>query len=210
MATNTVKTMPIDEKVRIIESKIATLTDFGPAFVHQHLGPEFESELRYRLSLGCEPVPADMPAAGRYEIAYGNWIWLSLVCYGFIREKMGERGLELYEEAETRALIDQNQNKTITALTLFRFIDRPRAFRMAARTLVYQLQWLTPLHAVELLDQRAIIHIPTCKILAYPGSHDLCQLGCQQVIVQWFARQYQLKLSFARRGNGCTCTATPL
>ncbi len=81
---------------------------------------------------------------------------------------------------------------------------------MIAKKMSYQFQWITPFTIFEISKNRALIDIPSCKILDYPGTDDICLIGCQGAYPMWVAEQFKTNMVFKRQRNSCTCTLTPL
>ncbi len=54
------------------------------------------------------------------------------------------------------------------------------------------------------------MNVPSCKILDYPDTEDVCPVGCQREWPQWLAEQLRVKMETDRRGNNCTITLSPL
>lgn len=206
----TVKTMPVREKLDHVLENSDIYEAFLPEFLARHVDDQAMIELRKRWNEGVRPVLPAMPVEDQYELAYANWIWKAQTNTNFIREKLGEEGLRLYEEAEVQALKRQSNSPALWMLALVRLFSRGAAFKMIAENLAYQLQWLTPFSVVELNDQKFIAQITRCKILEYPGSEDICQIGCQKIYPHWLREQLKVDMSFRRKDHSCTCLVTPL
>ena len=82
------------------------------------------------------------------------------------------------------------------------------AFNMVADQLSYQLQWITPYTVKKREEGRVVFDIPRCKVLDYPGTQDICQVGCQRVTAAWVAELFKVRLEFVVDGHACTSTAT--
>jgi hypothetical protein len=206
----TVKTIPVKEKLDHVLENSDIYESFLPNLIVQHLGSQAVQELRQSWSEGLRPIPPGTPVDDQYEIAYANWIWLAQTNLHFIREKMGEEGLRLFEDAEVEALKRQNSSPSLWMLALIRAVAPGTAFRMTARNFAYQLQWLTPFTVVDLSKRQFVASITRCKILGYPGSEEVCQIGCQQVYPHWVREQFKVQMSYKRKDHSCTCLVTPL
>jgi hypothetical protein len=206
----TVKNMPVSEKLDHVLENSDLYEAFLPEFLARHVDDQAMIELRKRWNEGVRPVLPGTPVEDQYELAYANWIWKAQTNINYIREKLGEEGLCLFEEAEVQALKRLNNSPALWMLALVRLISRAAAFKMTAENLAYQLQWLTPLNVVELSDEKFIAQITRCKILGYPGCEDVCQIGCQKTYPHWLREQFKVDISFKRMDHSCTCLVTPL
>ena len=191
-----VKEMPYSEKYANVLDNMKLYDTFIPSFVQKHLGDQAVVELQRIWREGVKPIPEDASFEEKYEIAYGNWIWMAKSNLSFIRRQMGEDGIEQFKRAEVEALKRKNAS--------------PALFIMTAKQMTYQLQWITPFSVSELTRHRAVCNIPRCKILDFPDTEDLCVIGCQSIYPMWIAEQFMVRMTFERQGNSCTCTLTPL
>jgi len=203
-----IKEMPYNEKYAIMLDNINDT--FTPSFVQKYLDNQAVLELQRIWKEGIKPIPEDTSFEEKYEIAYGNWIWMAKNSYTFIREKLGEDGIEKFKRAEADALKRKNASPALLLLKLIRAISPSTAFKMIANKFSYQLQWITPFSLSEMTQNRVVYDIPRCKILDYPDSEDLCIIGCQCSFPMWVAEQFRVKMAFERQGNSCIATLTPL
>jgi hypothetical protein len=203
------KEMPYSEKYNIIVDNMNNT--FVPSFVQKHLGNQPVVVLRRIWGEGIKPVPEGASLEEKYEIAYGNWVWMAKSSVAFIREQLGEEGIEQFKRAEVEALKRKSASPALFLLRLVRALSPNTAFKMIANKFTYQLQWMTPFSVSEITRHKVVYDIPRCKILDYPGSEDLCVIGCQSTYPTWVAEQFKVKMEFERRGNNsCTCTLAPL
>jgi len=205
-----VKEMPFNEKFTIVQDNIEFSNILLEEFINKHLGKDAVSELHKRIQPGITHIPKDASIEEKYEIAYSNWINASKNNFQFIRERMGDKGLKKFEQADVAALKASNASLALSMLNMIKRIAPIYGFRMTAKELTYQLQWITPFSISEITGERVIIDIPRCKILDYPDTDDLCNIGCQSIYSQWIAEQLKVKMEYAIQGNSCTCLATPL
>ena len=203
-----IKKMPYSEKYTIMLDNINDT--FVPSFVQKHLGDKPVVELQRIWREGVKPIPEDASFEEKYEITYGNWIWMAKSNLNFIRKQLGEDGIEQFKRAEVEALKRKNASPALFLLTLIRALSPGSAFKMTANQMAYQLQWITPFSVSELTRHRVVYNIPRCKILDFPDSEDLCVIGCQSIYPMWVAEQFMVRMTFERQGNSCTCTVTPL
>jgi hypothetical protein len=203
-----IKEMPYNEKYTIMLDNINDT--FVPSFVQKYLGDPAVVELQRIWEEGIKPIPEDTSFEEKYEIAYGNWIWMAKSNLTFIREQLGEDGIEKFKRAEVDALKRKNASPALLLLKLIRAISPGTAFKMIANKFSYQLQWITPFSLSEMTRNSVVYDIPRCKILDYPDNEDLCIIGCQSIYPMWVAEQFRVKMSFDRQGNSCIATLTPL
>jgi hypothetical protein len=123
---------------------------------------------------------------------------------------MGDEGLEKFEQADVAALKANNASLALAVLGMIKRIAPGYGFSMTAKELAYQLQWITPFSVAEMNRERALFDIPRCKILDYPDTDDLCNIGCQSIYPTWIAEQLKVKMDFDPQGKSCTCLATPI
>lgn len=205
-----VKEMPPREKFELVTQNLAMVRRAARAFVQDQLGPAAVQEMENRWQEGTVAPPPGASWAEQYEAAFATLMHTGQTAYGFVREKLGEDGVEQFGQAEANALIEENASPALWMLALVRAFMPGRAFKMTAEQFAYKFQWLTPFTVAELSKQRAVYDIPACKILDYPGTDDLCQVACQRVYPRWISDQFKVKAVFAPHGNACTLTATPL
>ncbi|MFC1918360.1 hypothetical protein ACFLWW_00060 [Chloroflexota bacterium] len=201
--------MSDDEKYKYLLNNISLDYKYIPSFVQEHLGNQAAAELRSIWEKRFRQTPENISVGEKYEITYGNWIWIAKNTYSFIREQMGEEGIKQYERAEIEELKQKISGVPMFILKLVRAVSPGSAFTMIARQLSYQLQWLTPLSISELTRQKLVVQIPQCKILDFPDSDDLCLIGCQRTYSIWLAEQFRMVMQTERQGSGCTKIITP-
>jgi hypothetical protein len=210
MANIVVQEMPFEEKYENVNDAIDLFRSFVPPFVKRHLGPQAERELRRRWRENTEVVAIDAPADQQYERSYANWVAMARVNFELIRERLGEEGIDKFVEAEAAELKRHNADMNVSLLDLIRIFSRPTAFKMMADKFAYQTLWITPYATTKLTKQIMVFEIPSCKVLDYPETDDVCKIFCQRVYPRWLADQYKADVRFDRRGNSCTCTVRPL
>jgi hypothetical protein len=203
-----IKEMPYEEKYSIVMDNIKDT--FALDFVTNNIGKDAAVKLKIIWSKGIKPIKENASPKEKYEAAYGNWIRKSKSTLQFIRKRLGEEGLERFKMAEAKALIRKNSGPAMILLNVVRAISPDSAFKMIAEKMSYQFQWITPFTVSEINKHRAIIDIPSCKILDYPDTDDICRVGCQGAYPMWVAKQFKTNMVFERQGNSCTCTLTQL
>ena len=205
-----VKEMPYSEKYAKVTDNIKFDESFILPFVKKQLGDQAVSELKGIWQKGFKLIPEGASFEEKYEVAYGNWIWLAKNIYPFVRKEMGEDGLKEFEHAEVEALIKKNASPALLPLKFIRLFSPGTAFAMTCKQMGYQFQWITPFSVPELTRHRAVIDIPRCKILDFPDTDDLCIIGCQSTYPKWVAEQFKVSMKWNRQGNSCTGILAPL
>jgi hypothetical protein len=205
-----IKEMPYSEKYAKVVDNMKFDESFIIPFVQKHLGDRAVSELKGVWQKGFKPIPERASFEEKYEVAYGNWIWLAKNIYPFVRKQMGEDGLKKFERAEVEALRKKNASPALLLLKLIKLFSPSTAFAMTSKQMGYQLQWLTPFTMPELTQNKAVLDIPHCKILDFPDTDDICLVGCQSTYPMWVAEQFKVDMKFNRQGNSCTGILAPL
>lgn len=204
-----VKEMPYSEKCNMVQDSIKLMHTFIPSFLKKNLGDQVVVEHQELWREGIRPILEDASIEEKYEIAYGNFIWMAKSNLSFIRKHMGEDGITQFKHAEVEALKRKNAGPALFFLSLIRAISPDSAFSMINKKFSYQLQWITSFSVSELTRDRAVFNIPRCKILDFQDTDDVCLVGCQSIYPMWVAEQFKVRMEFARQGNSCTCTVTP-
>jgi hypothetical protein len=205
-----IKEMTYNEKYAKVMDNIKFDESFILPFVNKHLGDKALDELKGIWQKGFKPVPEGASWKEKYEVAYGNWIWLAKNIYPFLRNRMGEDGLQKFEHAEVEALIKKNDSPALFFLKFIRLFSPGTAFSMTCKQMGHQFQWITPFSVPVLSQHEAVFDIPRCKILDFPDTDDMCLLGCQSTYPMWMAKQLKVSMKWNRQGNSCTGTLTPL
>jgi len=205
-----IKQMPYGEKYAKVIDNMKFDETFILPFVQKHLGDQAVSELKGIWQKGFKPIPEGASFEEKYEVAYGNWIWLAKNIYPFIRERMGEDGLKEFERAEIEGLIKKNASPALYMLKIIGAISPSTAFAMTCKQMGYQFQWLTPFSMSELTRDKAVLDVPRCKILDFHDTDDICLVGCQSTYPMWVAEQFKISMKWNRQGNSCTGILAPL
>lgn len=205
-----VKVMPYSEKYAKTLDTIKVFETFVPPFIQKNLGDAAVAELQSIWKEGVKPIPEGAPDEEKYEMAYGNFIWIAKNDLSFVRGHMGKEGIEQFERAEVEALKKENTSPALFLLKLIRAVSPGTAFTMTAKQMSYQFQWITPYSVSELSRQRVIYDMPRCKILDYADTEELCATGCQKIYATWFSEQFRARMETSRQGNSCIMTVTPL
>ncbi|MFH0812164.1 MAG: hypothetical protein V2A69_04930 [Pseudomonadota bacterium] len=90
------KEMPYSEKYAKVIDNMKFDETFIVPFVQKYLGNQAVAEVRKTWEEGIKPIYEGASFEKKYEVAYGNWIWLAKNIYSFIRKQMGEDGLKKF------------------------------------------------------------------------------------------------------------------
>ena len=172
-----VKEMPYSEKYAYVIDSIEYEDTFVPPFIQKHLGDQALVEFQRISQEGLKSIPEDLSFEDKYEIAYSNWISIGKSIFGFIRQQLGEDGIELFKSVDVEALKRKNASPALFLLKLIRALSAGSAFKMVAKKMAYQLQWLSPYSVSELSKRKLVLDMPKCKLLDFPDSDDLCYIG---------------------------------
>jgi hypothetical protein len=205
-----VKEMPYPEKYAKVvdEMKFEEAQTFP--FVQKALGDQAVVELKKIHQEVIKPIPEGAPVTEKYETAYGNWVRVGGVTFAYIRNKLGEEGIDRFIRVNVDAWKKANGGFAVYLLGLIRFFSTSTAFSMIAKQGTYQNQWLGPANVSEMSKSKLVVDISHCPILDYPGGEDVCAIGCQELFPKCFAEQFKVKMQFNRQGTSCVETLTPL
>lgn len=204
------KAMSYSEKYDNVLNSIRFGERLTEDFVRRNLGDQASADLRKAYQDEFKPIPEGASAEEKYETAYGNWHRMGTANLGFIRERLGEDGIDRFADCEVEALVRENASPSLLVLSVIRALAPKTAFNMTAKGFAHRLQWITPYSVSEISPGKAVFDIPHCKVLDHPQPDDLCQIGCQRVYPRWVARQFKVRMEFEPQGHRCRCTVTPL
>lgn len=203
-----IKMMPYSEKYAIVLDKIKHNDVLISPFIQKHLGEQALVELQKIWKEGVKPIPEDASDEEKYETAYGNLMWRAKSNLKFIRKHLGEDGIEKYKLAQVEELKRKNASPALLMLKLLRAVSPGFAFIMTAKKMAYQFQWITPFSLVELTRNKAVVNIPRCKVIGFPGMEEVCIVDCQAAYPMWVAEQFKVGLKFERQGDSCKLIST--
>ncbi len=204
-----VKEMSYKKKYKMALENIELFGAFVPSFLKANLNNEAVETYQMLCREGIKMIPEDAEFKEKYNIAYNNFIWIGKSNFNFIRKHMGEDGIKKFERAEVEALKRKNAGPAIFFLGLVRAFSPAQAFVMTNKEFSYQLQWLTPFSVSEISKKKTVFNIPSCKVLDFQDTEDICKIGCQKVYPTWVAEQFKANMAFDRQDKECTCTITP-
>lgn len=202
------KEMPYGEKYRLVSDFSHAVEEFTLPFIREQAGKANAAALLATWESGLKPIPETGSDEQKYEVAYQNFIIRGTTIYELLRRELGQEGVDRFAELETRYMLKENDSVVVKFLSLVRMLSPRTAFNMVADQLIYQMQWITPYTISEQGEGRIVMDIPRCKVLDYPGTQDICAIGCQRVTAAWVAELFKVRLEFEVEGHACTSTAT--
>jgi len=205
-----IKEMPFAEKYAHVLEYTKLLETFVPPLLRKRPGDKAIMELKSRWDKAVQPIPDGASDETKYEIAYHNWIRQWEGALNLVRAELGEEGVEEFTRADVDTLSKENSGPALLLLKVMQTLSPNFAFSLTAKQMAYQLQWFTPFTVPELTGKKAVLHVPSCKILDSPEGEVACKVGCQGIIPIWLAEQFKMKYETDRKDKSCTVTLTPL
>lgn len=205
-----VKEMPYSEKYAKVLEQIKTEEDITLSFLRERVGEPAVVELMNLWQDGVKHIPDNASFEEKYKMAYDNWIWKGKNEFASVRKHTGEDGIEKYISVAVEAEKKRNASPAFIFLRFMRAISPGYAFTVVVKQMAYQLQWLGHSELSEVNPRRATLYVSHCPIIDYPGTEDICRIGCQILTPRFVAEQFKVNMKFNRQGNSCTCTLTPL
>jgi len=205
-----IKEMPFAEKYAHAVEYTKLLETFVSPLVQEHLGDKVVIELRSGWEKVVERIPDSASDEMKYQIAYRNWIRKWESAFNLIQARLGEKGVEEFARADIDALKKENSGPALLLLKVIQALSPSFAFSLTAKQMAYQLQWFSPFTVPELTGKKAVLTIPSCKILDSPQGEVVCKVGCQSIYPIWLAEQFKVKMETDRKDKSCTVTLTPL
>ena len=202
--------MPVEEKYSAVMDRLNLAETVHLPFITKHLGEQAAFELKSIYEEGFKPIPEEISFEERYELAYSNWIWRGKNVYKFIRDRMGDEGIKEFEKVMVKEMKNKNAGPGLAVLKIIRTFAPEKAFTMAAKKLGYKMQWLSPLSISEFTPKKMVVQIPRCKVQEFPGTFDICRVGCRSSNPTWLAEQFKIKMTSNRKDKQCTHIFTPL
>ena len=202
------KEMPYSEKFTAILGYTKMVEGFAPQLVKNELGEGKVAELYSLWKKGMEKIPEDASDKDRYEIAYRNFMWKWVSANNFVGTLKGEDGTKKYMQA---AIAAWNRKYALRGLMIkvVGGISRKTAFRIVSKGLAYQLQAFSPFSVTEFKDNRMVLAVAPCKILADKDGVNFCLMACQNIIPSWLQAQFNVKMNLNRQGDNCSVIFEP-
>ncbi len=197
------KEMPYDEKFTSILDYTKMVESFAPQLVKNELGEEKVDELQSQWKKGTEPIPEHASDKDRYEIADRNFMGKWVSANNFMVTYQGEAGSKKYMHM---AIAAWNRKYALRAF-MFKFVggvSRKTAFRIMSKRLAYQLQVFSPFSVTELKENRMVLTVTPCKVLANQNGNSFCSMACQNIIPSWLEAQFNVKINSNRQGANCS------
>ena len=198
------RSMPDQEKYQRANEMVRLYQKHVLPFVEQHLGYAEMHNLRSIWQAGITSIQEHDSEHDKYEKAYSNWIWLANCSHNALADKLSSQEILEYK----RLLLHLYEQLLDTSnLSILRLI---RAHRALAKSLLYDMQWLTPLELTSCSATKVTCVVHECKILQVSGAIRVCRVDCRNVGTAYARSIYHLKRVTVLSNHGCTITLTPL
>ena len=204
-----IKEIPYEEKYSIVLDFTKFVEGFVLPLVEKDLGAQKVSELRSIWQNETQTIREDMSYEEKYEIAFGNWVRKETSAFNFVRDNLGDKGIEEFKYTDLEALKRKTSGPALYLLKLVRALSPQTAFRAFAKQMAYLYQAFGPLTVSELSGSKLVMNLHPCKLLNYAGSEVLCPV-CQYVNSRAMQDQFGVKVAMNPQGNNCTMTMSPI
>src|SRR4030065_2194276 len=155
---------------------VCSYQDRIPDFIAKRLDGQAVIELNSFWQAGIMPVPEHAQDEEKYEAAYHNWQWMSRCNLEFIEEQLGRQGIDAYVGSQIQTMRRTLSELDLAGAGLLDMIAPQLGFRMKAKQLLYEMQWMTPL-ALTVISRRGLqAKVSPCKMLETPGMQ---RQGCE-------------------------------
>jgi hypothetical protein len=172
-------------------------------FVEKHLGYAEMHNLRSVWQAAIIPMHENDPDTEKYNHAYSNWLWMARCSHDLLSERLAGEALSEYKR-----LLLKIQEQQLDNPNLF-FLCKLKVHTSLAKSLLYEMQWLTPLELANQAKEEVTCTIHDCKIIQTPGTERVCHMDCQSVGTAFAHKVYHLKRVTFPTSHGCTIILTP-
>jgi hypothetical protein len=197
------KSMPEREKFQHAFEMVRLYHKHVLPFVEKHLGYAEMHNLRSVWQAAIIPMHENDPDTDKYNHAYNNWLWMAQCSHELLSARLAGEGLSEYKHLLLKIKELQLENPNLF------FLCHLKAYTILAKSLLYEMQWLTPLELTNQGKQEVICTIHDCKIVQTPGTERVCHLDCQSVGTAFAEKVYHLKRITFPTSHGCTIIITP-
>ena len=204
-----VRVMTAEERLARIGDYRRLLTGFVLPLVERELGAAARGELETIWKEGTEPLPVMAEDEAKVRVAYRNWMFEWGTAYDFVQERLGESGVQAFEQADVEALTRANSGPSVALLKAIWALAPGTAFGAFGKKMAFELQTFTPFTVTELSKRRLAVEIPSCEVLGHPGSEPMCLSGCQVIYPRFLQEKFGVTMTTNRRGQACTVTLAP-
>jgi hypothetical protein len=201
---NKLKPMPEREKFRHVFQMVHLYQKNVLPFVEDHLGFSEMHNLRSVWQAAIIPIHGEDIDEDKYERAYSNWLWMARCSHDTLADLLSSQ--EVLEYKRLLLHLYEQQGNDINRAIL-RFLKSPT---LLARSLLYEMQWLTPLEITTSDKAGTTCLVRDCKILKTAGTMRVCRVDCQHIGREYARKVYQLKRVTVQSDHGCEISLTPL
>jgi hypothetical protein len=205
-----IKKMPFKERYEGMLTNMKVLESWTIPIVKEQLGDSKVDELKSIWQKQAEPIPEDASYEEKWEIAYRNWMrnWIS--AYDFVRNELGECGIEKFIRRGADAWKKATSGPALHVLNFVRAISPQTAFRTFGKQIAYTWQSLDDYSIPEFTGKRMVLTVSHCKGMDVKGCETVCKIGCKKLLPLFLNEQFKVKATFEPAGKSCTITLTPL
>lgn len=205
-----IKEMPYEEKYSTVLDFAKLVEGFVLPLVEKELGAQKVLELKSIWQNETQTIREDMSYEEKYEIAFGNGVRKEASAFNFLRDNLGDKGIEEFKSNDLEALKRKMSGPALYLFKLVRALSPQTAFRMLAKQFAYLNQAFGPLTVSELSGSRLVMTLHPCKPLNYTGSEVFCTVVCQDLTPRVMQDLFKVNVAINRQGKNCTMTITPI
>jgi len=99
-----IKEIPYEEKYSIVLDFTKLMEGFVLPLVEKDLGAQKVSELKSIWQNKTQTIREDMSYEEKYETALGNWLRKWTSAFNFVRDNLGDKGIEEFKYNDLEAL----------------------------------------------------------------------------------------------------------
>jgi hypothetical protein len=203
-----IKEMPYKEKYGMVLSNMK-IEGPGMAFIEKQLDKQAVLDLQKEFEKGTKPIPENASDKEKYEIAVSNFSWMGGTKYNFVKNRLGEEGLNQCFRVDVGFLKTITPSPALFFMNLMRAISPGAAFTMIIKQMAYKFQYGGPTSLSELTQHKAVMDVKPCNMLNFPGGENAC-IFCQKETPIWLREQFKIETNINMQEKSCSFTFTPL
>jgi hypothetical protein len=196
--------MPEREKYQHAFEMVRQYQKHALPFIEEYLGYAEMHNLRSIWQAAIIPIHEDDSDKDKYDQAYSNWLWMARCSHDFLAEKLSTDEVLAYKRLLVRLYEQQLNSPDLLMLRML------RAYTALAKTLFYEMQWLTPMELTSHAKGVVTCVIRDCKLLQTPGTERVCRVDCQNVGTAYARKVYYLERKTLLSDHSCTITLAPI
>lgn len=201
---NQLKMMSEREKFEHVFEMVRLYLKHVLPFVESRLGYSEMHNLRSVWQAAIIPIHEKDSDPDKYERVYSNWLWMARCSHDAMADQLSSEEVLEYKRLLLRLYEQQLNNPDLALLRLL------KAHTTLAQSLLYEMQWLTPMGPTIYDKDSVTCIVHNCKILKIAGTARVCRVDCQSVGKAYARRFYHLKRVTIPSDHGCTISLTPI